>query len=435
MSMSIRTGGVRRWVLVALGVLCSGQAGVAQQATKEPDWQRVRKDTDTSAIDRDRILKWVEWRVDRLFNAEDSFADGADFYRKMTTDFLAADATAGFKNTLAEIVGGAIADRYKPEAGKSIHAVFGLMTLNAYRHLSSFGAYQRALQDSAPGPRLLAAKGLTAIREDIEAARWTALLPGVQKLGATEANPAVLASLYRLLSVESGPRAEETLPVVLAILNTRLDRIEAQNEWPALADADIVSWLASTGPANMRKSMILSAARLVADSVHLYLLLKPPTDALKLREDETPAALEERLELLFGVDLDLPRATLEPGDSEEEREKKTQELHEKTQELFERLASSLGADPRRIETTERVIRTAETALKSMAKAMAPGAPLPDVTKAMLAGEPSWAQVMRLQCNNWVGTASIEGALNKAPFSLERGLNIERTVPGRASPTP
>jgi hypothetical protein len=428
---------VRRCVLIALGILGCAQAGVAQPAPKEPDWVRIRKDRETSAIDKPRIREWVEWRVDRLFSADDAFTDGADFYRTLTTHFLAADATAGFKNTLAEIVGGAIADRYKPEAGKSMHAVFALMTLNVYKHPSSFDVYQRALQDPAAGPRLLAAKGLMAIRENIQAQQWTALLPGIQKIGATEANPAVLEALYRLLSVGPGPRVGETLPVVLAILDARLGRIEKQNEWPTLGDADMVSWLAarfaSIGQGDARKSAVLAAARLLADSVHQYLLLKPPADALKLREGETIARLQERLELLFGVDLKLPSVAINTGDSDEKLKEKKQELYEKTHKLFERLASTLGASPQRIETTERIIRTSETALKSMTKVMAPARTLPDVTKAMLAGDPAlWAQNMRLECNKWIGTAQVAGLLNEAPFSFERGLGVKWTPPGQGS---
>ena len=449
MSGGPRTGRPRTWVLVALVVTLWGQAGVAQEAPaapKEPDWGQIRKGPFDS--DRDSVEQWVERRVERLFSADDAFADGPVFYGDMTKHYLASDATTGFRDGLAGIVANAFADRYKPGTSNSIPVVFVLTVLNVYGHPAAFDSYQRALSDSVPGVRLLAARGLTAIRGKISDEQWTALLPGVQKAAIAETDPVVLARLFRLLSAEGGRRAEEAVPVVFAVLDARFQRFEQENQLPTLADADLVVWLGQRFPTianpQTQNEITLRTARLLADAVHLYLLLNPPPQALAFKQGESIDQLEDRLKRLFGLDLNRQVIGInlgqpaESGNSEtteDQKRKIVESQNRKIKAFFNGLTTSLGADQRRIETVERVIRAAETALVVMVNRRIPDKQQVQVARAMLAGGATRGDEMRAACNNWVGIPQdrdFSGLLNKAPFNLERGLNIQRAIPKAGS---
>lgn len=363
------------WVLAAIVAVSLARSSLAQQ---EPNLDRIRKTPFTTNADRQSVTDWAQRLIDELFSVDKPVIAGALFYRRMTEDFSAADATPGFKDGLAEILAEAFASRYQPrasgpEATNPVPVVFVLAVLRVYQRPSAFEGFQRALADPAAGVRLMAAVGLGAIREKIDDQQWTAMLANVQKAGVAETDPVVLGRMYGLLRAQAASRVAAAVPVMLAILDARMTRFETKGGWPVPADGQAAVWLGdktrAINDARTRTNAVRQIGRLLADGVHAFTKQNPP--------ETYQTRLEEA-----------------------------------------------------IESTEKGLRM------SVAAILTNNPLLPDVTKAMLQGGPSRADNMQLELNNWMGTDQVPGVLNKPPFNFERGLNIKRTAPETpATPEP
>jgi hypothetical protein len=342
---------------------------MAQQA---PNMELIRRSTPISAIDRQSIQNWVNSRLDELF-ATPTPEEGLRLVTSLRQHYRAADATPAFREALAQIVAGALLQRYQPPAAATAPAgpradlfpiVYTLMALREFRDAAALDAFQRMLTDPTPGIRLSALEGILAIRERLTGQQWAALLPDLQARGPVETDPVVLRRLYRVLSVTDGQRAQQIVPVMVAILNGRLTRLEQADLPPVPADGEAATWLgarlANVNDAQLRNNAILQIGRILADAVHAYINQQP--------------------------------------------------------------------DAQQREQLAGVIRAAEQQLK----ARITGRTTPDVTAALQTPAAGRHAAMSAELEKWIGAG---GVLAQPPFNLPAGLNIRRPPPTATAPAP
>ena len=250
---------------------CAGGA-FAQEQLNLAD---IRKNNFPS-IDRQRVQSWTQQRITQLLASTDPMKDGPAFIAEINQHFDAKDATPAFKTGMAEVLATAFAAVYKPSAqsnpAAALSTVFLLTLIRSHETPPAVACYKLAIGDSASSVRLLAAEGL--LRGKIAAQDWDTLLPELQKQASIETDPATMDRLYRVLTMNGGPAVDRVVPVLIAILDSRLTRFEQKGEFPAVADANVIAWLAGKFAQitnnQTKNNVVLRAARLLADAVHHY---------------------------------------------------------------------------------------------------------------------------------------------------------------------
>lgn len=391
---------VAGWLPGVSDWLCPPATAVAQEGPTEPRWNVVRT-TAFALVDRQTTEKWLEAQVDALLGADTVFAvqrDGKALYEKLREHYEARDASPEFRDGLADLLTSIFVARYEAgetfaEPPKPLAVTYVLMTLRDFANPAGRLAFRAALEDLTPGPRMLAAEGLAAIRQDLSDDQWSTILADVQNLATREDHPVVLSRLYRVLEVEAG-RTESGLSALMEILTRRFIRFEQQGAKPLLADTEATGWLAGqavqTGNATTQNEAIRRAARLMADAVYEYLqLLDQP--------GVKPASAE-------GAEL------TEAGAASTSRRRREQQ-----------------------EVYERIVLAAEKQLVSLVRARASSVqlPRPPLSDRMLSGDPDRGAKMAETLNAWIGGGGEVGVLNASPFNLPAGLAIERRTPPAA----
>jgi len=375
----------RGWVLSFIVVLLLISPVFSQE--EGPNLPEIRKATFAD-IDRRTVSDWSNKQIDELFKADDptiSLIQGGIFCNTVITNYKAANATARFQSGMAEIITQSFGKHYKSGANNAppqyiIGITYLLTMLKEFAQPTSRAVFQQALSDPVPGFKVLGAEGLLAIRDTIRDEDWRAIVSTVDKLGVKETNPAVLSRFYRLISVNTGPRVTDSLPVMLKMLDSRLTQIDKQGKLPGPVDSEAVEWLgrifSGINDEAQQNGITLSIARLLTHSVYAYLpLLQEAPDPKKKDKIKKLTAKKKRLELI-------------------------------------------------IESTEKQ-------LKSIATAKAPGKPRPDISGVIPEGGLERGKNMLLELDKWIGTEDAPGLLNGPPFSFKRGLDITRVVPGPA----
>jgi len=269
-------------------LLAGTGANAWAQAAGTPDFPNIRK-TNLATIDRNNVEAWVNQQIQQMLTqrSDDSLrAQGRQFFQAITVNAKAGDATAEFRDGLAGILATSFVEAYSkaPADRRPLACVYPLMALNqlAQPTPKMIEAFTLALSEPTSGGRLLGASGLLAIRAQLNPQQWTALLPVLQKTGAAETNGPALARIYRLLALPADAPVD-TVPVVMAILEGRLARIEQKKGWPLAADAEAIKWLGERLPRlsgdQLQNRATLIMARMMTHAVFAY-LSKPGDDAL-----------------------------------------------------------------------------------------------------------------------------------------------------------
>lgn len=358
-----------RWILVLAA--CAGMAPWAwAQAGRGPNWEVIRK-SPFETLDKRSVQQWAASQIQELLTGRDAVAisqTGAEVYAAITQNYLASDATTEFKNGLAEIIGAVFSAQYKPtgiaQGGSNpLGASTVLMALRDISHRAALPGLRAALKDPTPGPRLVAAEGLTGLRDSLNDTEWSAVLPDLQSAGSAENNNLALSKIYRALFTDNAARADAAVSAVLAILNARFTAFSEQKYLPVSADGEAAAWLASrverTNNNQIRTAICQHIARLVVQIVDAYLSVK----------------------------------------------------QDRTQK----------------EQLERAMLTAEQALIVAVRVMSPNAAIPDPPLRTVMLGPAQDRVDKLEAvlAQWVGSTASAGLLNQAPFNLPRGLNAQR----------
>jgi len=257
-------------------MLCFLAGAGAAFAQEQLNLATIRKNNFPS-IDRQRVEAWTQQRMGQVLASQEPMKDGAAFVAEINQHLSASDATAAFKTGMQDVLATAFAAVYKPAAEENpataLSTVFLLALIRSHETPAAIGCYKLAIRDAASSVRLLGAEGL--LRGKIAAQDWDTLLPELQRQGSIETDPATMDRLYRVLTMNGGPALDRVLPVLVAILSSRLTRFEQKGEFPAAADANTIAWLAGRFaqiPNNETKnSVVLIAARLLADAAYHYI--------------------------------------------------------------------------------------------------------------------------------------------------------------------
>jgi hypothetical protein len=388
-------------------LLLGGAAAVAQPAAtapagQEPNWEAIRK-AALSPIDRGTVQKWVAAKIDELFAAEDPAKPGPEFSKKLIGQVR--DAAPQFKDALCQVLAEAFVTRYQQAAGGNykvnpLAPVFVLMTLreclmtlrepNAPPPVATLPAFAAVIGDPAPAVRREGIMGINVLRAALSPAARTNLIEPVRKAAMAETCPTVLIRLYDFLKyVGDNPAQGQDLQIaqtLVALLDARLTRVEKEGEWPAIADAEAVNWLAaksrlpSLNNAQIQKDIVRVTARLLVDAAWADANLKPPQ---QIKQDL------ERIVIL----------TEDPSDADH---------------------PILG-------------------LVDLYKTKVPGgaAPSPSVSEAASMATPDAKAAadqkakIAVAITKWVGSEQTKGLLNDA-FGLPIGLGIQRPAPPPSS---
>ncbi len=371
----MRRGWLARCFVIAV-YLAFTPAAPAQPAPAppaSPNLTIIRATAPVSAIDRQNVQTWVEAQFDQLFASAKPDTDGAKVRTQLLEHFEAGNATPDFKTALAQTVTAALTKRYtgktSPDgsgAPRPLAVVHPLLLLNTYGDVASLDIYKQALtDDSSPGVRVAAARGLIGLRDKMSGPQWAALILDVAKAAKAETDPIAIGWMVRLLKVNNPQRAQQVAPVMAQILADRCTRFEQkEGAMPAPADRDAAAWLGPQGIATqnnqLKNDITLSIARLLADAVFVY--TQPQTT------------------------------------------------------------------PGRKDDLAKIIPVAEQQLKAIATNRAPNKPQPDVAQALQAAVADQTKKMTAELEKWIGTATTPGFLNAAPFAFPAGLGIQRPAP-------
>jgi hypothetical protein len=88
----------------------------------------------------------------------------------------------------------------------------------------------------------------------------------------------------------------------------------------------------------------------------------------------------------------------------------------------------------RREQLERVVLAAEQALRTAAGSRLPAGQAGNVSAAILNTGPDQGKRITQEVAKWIGAPGAPGALNRAPFNLPPGLNIQRAMPATSTAT-
>ncbi|GMU20202.1 MAG: hypothetical protein AMXMBFR13_03010 [Phycisphaerae bacterium] len=356
--------------MAAVGLPASGQQP-APAASQGLNWPIIRT-TPFAAIDQQNVRKWADARMDEILSAEEPIKAGSEFYRTLMQHFTAADATAEFKQGLPRILAEAFLPKYRTNLASPGRQPMGpfyiLLTLNQFRTPAALPIFRLGLTDPVAASRSQAIGGLIdllGIENAIPAQERQTIVQEIRKAAVAETNAAVLGQLYAYLAREGNTQARIVQDVV-AILNDRLTRMEQQNEWPLVADAEAANWLASkyqAAPAPLQADIARQIARLMDQAVYSYRVLNPPADR---REQLERIVLATESELVALYRVKVPNGT---------------------------------------------------------------PPNPSVSETLLRGGPNRAQLMRESMDKWVGTQQTPGALNApAAWGFPPGLGTRRPPP-------
>ena len=267
-------------LIACLAVLTITPSALAQ---KEPAWSQIRGLSQLTATDKKDVRAWVDAQIKSILAETDpvkSRRQGKAFYTKVAGSFKADNASNAFKDTVSKAVTESFLAQYKPPAkvdAASPHPLgrlYVMMTVVTFKQPGALGCYQKALADPSSGVRERAVTGLLQLRDNLSPEAWTELLPFIKKAALSETNSVVLSRLYAFLTVHQNPRAQATMPIVLDILDARFKRFEEKWSVPRLADGEAAVWLggrfAAVNDPATKKKIVLTVARLLADSVHVY---------------------------------------------------------------------------------------------------------------------------------------------------------------------
>jgi hypothetical protein len=279
--------------LLAVAALAGGPASLAQQAAPsnviEPKWDVIRS-AALNPVDRQTVLKWVTAQIDQMATSSDPTAAGGDFYKKISTH--SHQGAPAFKEALGQIIAEVFTARYQQAGNSRLQPLASVFILLGLRETgpppASLPTFRAVLTDPAPAVRFQGMAGVNALRASVTGAARQGLAQEIQKAAATESSEPVLARMYDFLRF-CGDNPSPPLDLRVAAqalndsLNARLTRFEQQGGWPVPADADAVLWLlgkAQTAPLNAAASqsnIARLAGRLLADAVHAWAELKPPS--------------------------------------------------------------------------------------------------------------------------------------------------------------
>jgi len=373
-------------VILGFIYLIDPQSGYAQES---PKFATIRAN-QFSDVDRNTVKDWISNQLDQIFAAEDpetALSASQNFFKTLIPHLQANNATGAFKNGVIDLLAAEFEKRYKTEPSNSKFQPMALASvltmLKMYPRAAALNSFLQALKDPAPGIRLLGADGILALRTNVDNTSWTKIIETLDNVGVKETSPIVLSRYYRILEVNTGPRVETSIPVMLKILDSRFTQFEKKGLLPARAEAQAVSWLGARAAAlnnnnDLRNNITLRVARVMADAVNAYLPL----------------------------------------------------LKEKPDEKNKAKIAKLQSDKKHLE---EVIEAAEQSLKTIAAKLAGGKAQPSVTKAMLEGGSERAKSMNTELENWIGSNEKSGFLNAQPFGLKPGLDIKRPAPESAAP--
>ncbi len=368
--------------------MLAGAAPLARPASvagQEPNWSAIRKGP-LSATDQGTVPKWIAAEIDQIFTAEDPAKPGLEFYKKITSQVRAPDAAVPFKEAVSQAIAQAFTARYQRAAGSDnrpnpLAPVFVLMTLRQMGPFASaLPAFQAVFGDPTPAVRCQGITGLNALRASIPAATRTRLIEPIRKAAIAETTPSILSRFYDFIEyVGDNPAQGQDLQIMqtfVGILDARLSRVEKQGEWPAVADAETINWLAGKvraptfNNAQVLKDVVRVAARLLADAAYAQANLKPSEQ------------IELELERIVAL-------TEDPSDADR---------------------PVLG-------------------LADLYKAKVPNGavPSPSVTEAVNSTTPDQKARVSTAIAKWIGSDQTKGVLND-PFGLPVGLNIQRPAP-------
>jgi hypothetical protein len=260
---------------VTAAVFCTLACAGGAFAQEQINLADIRKNNFPS-IDRQRVQDWTQQRMTQILASAEPMKDGPAFIAEINQHLAAQDATPAFKTGMAEVLGTAFAAVYKPPVegnpAVAFSTVFLLTLIRSHETPAAVAGYKLAIRDPASSVRLLAAEGL--LRGKIAAQDWDTLLPDLQKQASIEPDPATMDRLYRVLAMNGGPALDRVVPVLIAILNSRLTRFEQQGEFPAVADANVIAWLAGKFAQitnnQTKNDVVRGAARLLADAAYHY---------------------------------------------------------------------------------------------------------------------------------------------------------------------
>lgn len=262
-----------RGLLPVLCVLALAEGSLGQEQLNLAEIRR----NNFPSIDRQRVQDWAQQRIKALLVSKEPMKDGPAFVAEINQHIQASDATPAFKTGMYEVLAAAFAAQYKPASGSNdpaaaLSTVFLLALIKNHDSPAALACYKLAIKDAASSVRLVAAEGL--LKSKIAAGEWDTLLPDLQKQAAVEADPATMDRLYRVLTMNGGPALDRVVPVLMAVLDSRLTRFEQKGEFPAVADANAAAWLAGKlGQINnnqTRSDVVRRTARLLADAVYHY---------------------------------------------------------------------------------------------------------------------------------------------------------------------
>jgi hypothetical protein len=361
------------WVgLVVAGL---GQTvALAQEPPAEPNWSVIRR-SPFAGLDRGTAQRWLESTIRQLWAVQDVRAaqtQGKAFYQTLMEHYRAGDATAAFREGIAETLASVFTDLYTPDPAnrqppRPLSISYVLMVLRDFAQPSGVPAFLEALRDPTPGPRFVAAEGIAAIQGTLTDPQWTALIPEIQQAASRESNGVVLDRMYRiLLAGATGARAGTIAETLRATLDARLEAFAEGAIAPQEADGLAIDWLgervARENNTALRLEMVDRAGRLLVYAVDLFIHREP-----------APLHRQQREELII---------------------------------------------------------SAERQLEALVRSVEPDAALPTimVRVAMLEGGAQRDARMESALGRWIGTPDTPGTLNNEPFNLPVGLGIARDRP-------
>jgi hypothetical protein len=301
-----------RWIVPAaallLGTLLGSVTAVAQPAAgTEPNWDVIRKGP-LSVTDQATVPKWIAGQIDQVFAAGEPAKVGLEFFKKIATQMRAADADARFKEAIGLAITQEFVKRYQQASGgenkpNPLASVFVLMALRQTGPTpAALPAFQAVLGDAAPAARCQGIMGINALRAALPAAARTGLVAPVSKAALTETSEVVLTRYYDFLRfVGDNPAQGQDLQIatgLIAILDARLARVEKQDAWPVVGDAEVVNWLAGKakapafGAAQPQKEIVRVAARLLVDAGYAAANAKP-SEQVKADLERIAALIED----------------------------------------------------------------------------------------------------------------------------------------------
>lgn len=375
--------------VLVLTALLGSAAALAQPAPNEPNWDAIRKGP-LSVTDQATVPRWIAGQIDQVFASSEPAKAGLEFYQKIATQMKAPDSHQAFKDAIGQAIAAGFTKRYQEASSGSnkpspLASVFVLMALRRTGPpAATMPAFQAALTDAAPGVRALALSGINGMRTSLPATNRAALVDPIRKLATTETNAVVLTRCYDFLQFvgdNSGQGQDlQIATALIGVLDARLTRIEQQGEWPVVADAQAVNWLAGKSMAasfnnpQMQKDIARVAARLLADAAYSVANSKPP--------EEIKADLQRIVALVE-----------DPSDGE-----------------------------------KPVAGLKDVFLKKVPDGKVPA---PTVMEAVASTAPDQKTKVDAAVAQWIGAGQTKGVLTDA-FGLPIGLGIQRPAPATAS---